>query len=377
MSKHLKAGTTTSVPLADIHWFYERNQRVETGTLPQAKAPKSGASADGGVFEDIRDNGWTALFPAEAYNLPDGKYNADLAIQERKQWLAEWEADEKTAAVAEVMRRVWTDGKGKFHRPILGGNTGYRRGRSLPFILAEKVKLVAVLGGSFDPRSFVVPVLVQEYATELDRITAMSRENAARELKGIQNLTWPDRLKTAAAILKEKGNENAVRKALGDGNGQKAYAILTANNKVPKLRILDRINMPAPTGDEAGKYVEGGHIPASKVRHQDLKDALENGHVERYIASLFGVKPDGTPIEGAKRNRVPVLARPAWQNVLDTQAQAGSPMAAIADAHLYGRGFAGIQEKYPELFVANYVGGTAQDTGKAGRKAGRKAGAKA
>lgn len=359
-----------AVPLAYVHWFVARNVRRTTDAVDAGK----GKEPDG-VFESIRDNGWSTHHPATVELLPvhyDKRYNAALAIAQRKEQLAVWESKEATQHLATVMRRVWIV-QGKFIEPLFAGVSGNRRALALPAILADKVKLAAAEGKSFDPASFTLPVVSKYYVNESERIIDAAMENESRTMSGVKNHEWADRLSIAKRLADLHGNESVIRRAIGVGNAQKAFRIVKADNLAPSLNILDRAMMPRPEKEKYG-YAPGGYIPAASVGWQDLEKVLKDAStderegaadekLEAYIQTLF------KPRENAKA----ITQRTVYESARDLSAQKGSPMAFIIECHLGARGIQPILEKYPELFKAGCVLSLADDAPSKAPKAKAKA----
>lgn len=350
----LVVGQAYALAVGLVHWFPAMNAARDV--QPHLKAGRKSATGDvkGGVFESLIERGWSSELPAQGILLPYtllSGITADAAIKQRQTIIDELDKADDTA-LASICRDVWFP-KGKAVVPIVCGNSGFTRGLSLPDVLLAKARQAIETGKEFDPSEYTVQIVVKEFANETDRIVEQSFENVSRRMTGTTDMTWPDYIKAGQALLRaagKHGNERTLRRAFGDGNGMKAFAILTANNRFPSLHLVDRIKMARPENFDRSpeSYVEGGYVPAASIPQnaKDLREAKDEKEAELFLKTkVFGGS-----------NTPKTMTRPQWEAAATTYSiEAGSPLDAVRKAHLDGLGLGDVVEKYPQLCKANCV----------------------
>lgn len=342
-------GQAYAVVVGHIEWLRHLNLS-RAGEQPKLVASKGDK---GGVWESIRDRGWSPELPVQGIALPYNGITADDVIKDRQRRVAEMEKLDDGAPVAAIMRQMWME-NGKWIKPLFIANSGFTRGLSLPGILLDASKQAAASGSSFDPATFKVQVVVRAFASEYDRVAEQSFENESRRMAGTSDMTWPDRLQAGQYMLEKAGknaNQRLLRKAFGDGNGMKTYGILIAASRFgDELNLLARLAMPKPADfrKDPEHYVKGGYIPASAIPQvtKDLQEAPDADAAEKWLAAkVYGV---GTDKSG---NKGKAMDRKAWESATASLGiQDGSPMHAIQQAHLNNEGLGTIKARYPQLF---------------------------
>lgn len=373
-------GEAYAVPVSDIHWLRSMNDARDTQPLlePSKVSKKTGDNVHDGVWESLIARGWSPELPCQGILLPyayigdDGKQHtitADDCVADRQEQVKAAEKD--NPALAETLKAIWTK-DGKYVRPVFVANSGFTRGLSLPNIIGAKGRAMAAGGVEYDPSTFTVHVVVKHFASESDRVSEQAFENESRTMAGVTSMNWLDRIKSGQRILASRraegkpANQSVLRDAFGVGNGQKLWSILTADGRFgDKLRLLERIRLPQPKDfrKDAAWYSAGGYIPVASIPQQaaELRDAPDVETAEKFIREkVFGAGGGNAP---------KVLGKDVWKDLpTNYGCQDGSPMAAIADAHLNGKGFDAIKATYPELFSADYTGGIAEAKAKPARK---------
>lgn len=342
-------GQSYAIPIALIGWLPEMNAAREKQPLLHADATKTGTKP--GVFESLVSRGWSSELPAQAIVATADQVKQLLHYRKAaiEAYIAEGRND-----LANICREMWADKNGKLLEPVFVGNSGFTRGLSLPeVVLAKAIKATSEGDSTFTAASFTVQVVVKEFATEDARVIEQVFENESRNMVGVTNMGWPDLLKGGRAILAAAGNranEAMLRRAFGKvGTAQKVFAILTADGRFPSLRLVERICMDKPENFDKGvDYSATGYIPVTAIPQQagGLKNAPDAEAAEAWLKKeVFS--------EG---NAAKVTAKPVWEGLAASfKMEDGSPMHAIAKAHLDGIGFAGIADKYPQLFKASCV----------------------
>ena len=339
----LVAGQSGIVLLAYVHWFANTNASRVVSNRLRANANNPG------LFEAIRDGGWK---PEHApVVIPMTAAESKAAVAERNGLLAAWRSSESDdeKRMASLMADIWAD-----HVPKFRGHTGNSRGTSLPWILLSLADKLAGEGKQFDT-AYSIPVVVRQYSSKMAELIDQIQENSDRTLKGVVNLTGQDQLVAAKAIMAAGGIQADVERALGQrGAAQKAWHIISAG-------LMDRCLMDTPEGfSKNPTYEKGGYVPVSRIRQDKLAVAIKEGKVEAYLQAI---------IEGTS-NETKVVDKKAWQ-AIQSVAEVGSPMRLIADSHLSGVGLAEVYAKYPELYVAGYVGSVASAVVEKPAKVGR------
>lgn len=349
-------GQTYAVKLSQMHWFPAMNEnRAKQPYLAPAETTKSGQEGKEkwDTFYSLVNSGWETELPAQGVLLnangtvsleaKKGPYTVAKAIEERKAYIAAVTKAGETA-LANMCKELWFPG-GKAIEPVLCGNSGFTRGLSMPRVVLEQAQRAAKEGKKFDPASVVVYVSVCQFKTELERLQKQARENELRKLG--MDVTWPDRIKSAKAQLaslpESKRNQIVLRQVFGDGNGQKLYAVIVADERFPELRLVERIGMDRPEGFRANKdnYSPDGFVPMASIPQNatGLRDAKDAAEAEEWLAAKVF----------EKKNSPRVTEKIVWDNAkLGTEE--GSPFAFIRECHIKGLGIDPIREKYPQLF---------------------------
>lgn len=346
-TKQFVVGSMTRVSLADIHWLDSRNSRksypfAEPSYNADTDLFSGGAYVGPGTFTSLVKDGWLPLYTVDAY-LADAKAQKE-AQDDRNRLLKEWESNPDTRGLAALMSRVWTK------PPTLIGNQGHCRAKSLPYVFLAAEKRALALGGTFDYTAFSVPVNVVEYASEIDRLVAQSYENDAEDSRAYAPA---EHFLLAQAIMRAGGKEADVTRALGNkrGTAQKFCRLVQVAARFPELNIGERLLMDRPketTGYEVDGYLAAQSLDKEKVKSLilDNADDLDASDVEKKLKEIIT----------GKGNAKKVTDRKAWES-LRNAAEKGSPIHAIASAHLSGKNFDSIAKKYPELYSAGYVAG--------------------
>ena len=345
-------GQAYAVAVGLIHWFSGMNAAREVQPYLQKGKVSKETGLRGGVFESLLERGWSSELPCQGVLLPYGEHTAELAIKERKAMVAQC-IDNENVELADTLKTMWCDAKGNYIVPLFAGNSGFTRGLSLPFILNEKIKRALESGDEYNPAEFLVQVVVKQFASEQDRLVEQAFENESRKMSGVSDMNWADRLKAGRALLKaagKHGNERLLRRAFGDGNGQKTFAILTADSRFPSLKLVERIKMKAPK--DFARTPEGydpqGYIPAASIPQsaKELREADSAESAEQWLKlKVFGGS-----------NAPKVMGKDTWSaSRAAYHIEDGSPLDAIVRAHLGNEGLGAIVDKWPQLAKANCV----------------------
>lgn len=354
LPKALEVGETYQVPIGLVHWFRDLNENRFTQPTLEATSPSKDGVEKTNLFNRMVNEGWVAGHPAYVFTADSAiakqlKVNGELAIKERKAYVALMNSNPDTQALGSIAEEIWTNAKGEWLVPVVFGNSGFTRGLSLPAIILAATQKQAAEGHTFDPRSFIVPCHVDQYDSEGERLDRQGQENAEKNL-GVAN-TWPDNLRLGQARLKasKQPNERLLRRIFGDGNGMKMYAILTAAGRHPSLKLIERIGMIRPEGftPNADNYVKGGYIPAASIP-QNAKGLREAGTASEAETWLYKNVFD-------KTNAAKITGKPVWESLASQGVEAGSPLDKIAKLHLSGANIGMILEDYPQLAKANCV----------------------
>lgn len=357
MSKNV--AVAQSVKVSDVHWFAEHNSARYKQPYLTAGIKRKDGSVKGGVFESLMERGWATELPCQVMPLPCSGVTADDAVKERKQTV---EACEKVGnlELAAVYKAMWCTPDGGYIKPKYAANSGFTRGLSLGFVLLAASKQHDLDGTKFSVGDFEISVVVKVFANEVERLQEQAFENVSRTMSGVTDMGWPDILKSGHALLVAAGKDacqRTLRKAFGDGTGQKAYAILAADAKYPELNLVERISKSRPKDfDRLVDYSPDGYIPATSIPQN--ASALQNA-VTAVDAEMWLKEK----VFGKSGNEPKVMSKKQWDALYVVhKVQKGSPMGEIIDAHIAGHGIDKVLIKWPQLTLANCVCSIAIDT---------------
>jgi hypothetical protein len=327
------------VAFAIVYWNPKDNHRSQDnyGNETQKSATK----------ESLADKEWVANYPVPVYAIDEEGKKACLA-ERTLQWEELKKATSPDGLVQKaVFERLYLDEKGKLVEPQYYGNAGFRRASQYFPAMVERFKREQAIGG-------LVPVIVKHYESKAERLIDQQLEN---ELQGVGSvpMTMLDRLRVTKELFEEGCLEVAVRKLYTATTGQKLFGICVLDRYWPKLRVYDRLFLPADHVD---------YIPINKLRHDALvqmnnrKEAddkrkagrpmtdkergmtpIDEAEVEKYLSDQKKAGEEGQSKmmskkdieQGSKTHRIGFV-KAGLQSVIDNSMAAIAPYLAFSDS---------------------------------------------
>lgn len=317
-STALVAGERTLVPWINIHWFDERNTRVEWGKVssdlgeairalkPEERDEDRKRTVDGLVIPML--HGWDDLKQGFVECTSPTDDEISKAIDERRQKIdalrADTEAPEVVRAVADWLERFWfPDGEPADVLAI--GNMAYRRGRSLPYVTYARQRR-----GIGIPGDYAVPVLLKVYADAKAEFLRHIGENLGKD-EGRKAYSALDFAMIARRLLSYPDAKQAdlLNQGAKKGQAQKAWYFAKLDQQYPKLHLYERV-MLQPSKLVDGKYLHwapgsndpegkpderGCYIPYEMFPHQWLANLLDGKQPD---AKASAAQPIKTYIDG-------------------------------------------------------------------------------
>ena len=147
-----------------------------------------------------------------------------------------YEGKQVNVSASDVLR-VWEDtfcnAKGKVKSPDYGQVFGFRRNHVLPEVNAARRKMGLELISE-------IPVVIREYASDLDRYEDCIKENTHKNF-GTRVLSNADRVHAAQKLFFEGSTQSHMRKVFKDGMGQKLHALCQLDRDYSTLTIIERV----------------------------------------------------------------------------------------------------------------------------------------
>jgi hypothetical protein len=269
------------VKYSEVHWLHDENSRVESFGNPLSdidfKIEKPEGTNDGLVLPLY--NGWDMsqgvckVLSVEHAAQLRGCSIKELVAKcqaERQAQIAAWEAKEETKGLAQTAKRVWFPA-GKPAAVHYVGNECFRRGFAIVGVI-HKRSVQPSFNGEL---GYDVPVIVTEFASELDRVISHARENTQKDA-GRSEYAPLDYFKLAMQIVAANGGESdLVRAGVKRGTAQKVHGTARLAWKYPSVRLAERIYLPAVESIE--EYSNNCYIPLSKIDKEEVRRLL-NGY---------------------------------------------------------------------------------------------------
>jgi hypothetical protein len=234
------------VKLAEIVWFPEWN----VSRLPGQSIYRNDADRDSVIRALLP--GWQLTQTLKGCHIT--KEQAERAVKDREAYCQQLKADIESGAAdykislsegsmqfsaADLLatcQRMWCDDKGRFLRPKYVGICGFRRSGTFQFVntVAAKQKRPAITE---------IPLVVEDYATEVDRMAACIMENTTQGL-GRRGLSSADLLNAGRSLFQNGAKESDIIRAVTAskrGAGQKMFKTLQLDAAFPGLKLVDGI----------------------------------------------------------------------------------------------------------------------------------------
>jgi hypothetical protein len=131
---------------------------------------------------------------------------------------------------------MWCDEKGRFLKPKYVGICGFRRSGTFPLVntVAQKSKRPAITE---------IPLVVEDYATEMDRMAACIMENTTQS-EGRRGLSYADLLGAGRSLFQNGAKESDIIRSVTAskrGSGQKMFKTLQLDAAFPALALVNGI----------------------------------------------------------------------------------------------------------------------------------------
>lgn len=241
------------------------------------------------LIESFRDRGYDPQYPCVVGPITAEQVK-DAVTERTNQWLALQNAlklsgSPENAARLAAFEFFYTEevkgGKRTIVKPENLGCTGNRRSACIFEAAVQRLLLTLKGGNELFPKDVEINKHPEKVLKGLDiyALFEQFKDDDARHIRQIaENTAKTEGFKELSPIevllqLRDgvetgRINQNAIRNMYKAGTGQKMYGILMLNGRFPKLRILERLMLPAANAD---------HIPWVKLPQGGGEDGLKMG----------------------------------------------------------------------------------------------------